>query len=83
MVIVKTIRNDFTYKVVVLSENRATDKRYVDKVVNVTVSQREYNKTNAVNKIHEELKKTYDTKSRRYNGFEWVINHIHMSKSLI
>jgi hypothetical protein len=65
---------EYTYKIVLLSENRATYKRYVDKVLNITIEQREFNRTNAVNKIHENLRNTYDTKSRRYRGFLWVVD---------
>ena len=73
------IRNDYTYKIVVLSENRTTNKRYVDKVLNVTIEQREYNRVNAVIKIHDKLRKIYDTKSRRYRGFQWVVDSLDIS----
>jgi len=62
----------FTYKVVLLSENRITNKKYLDKVLEVEVQQREFNRINALNKIHNILTKQYDTKSRRYCGFQWV-----------
>ena len=73
------IRNKNTYKVVVLSENRATGGKYVDKVVHVTILQREYNRTNATDKIHIKLMETYHTKSRRYRGFQWVVDSLDIS----
>ena len=62
------------YKVVMISENRSTNKRYADKVLEVTINQYEFSRTNATPKIHEKLKEIYDTKSRRYVGFEWVVS---------
>jgi 3-dehydroquinate dehydratase len=67
-----------TYKVVMTSENRKTNERYTDKVLNVTVSQHDFNRTNATQKIHDILKKQYDTKSRRYLGFEWVVSSVEL-----
>ena len=65
-----------TYKVVMISENRSTDKRYIDKVLSVTISQHKFCRTNATPKIHNKLREVYDTKSRRYVGFEWVVSSI-------
>lgn len=70
------MNNSYTYKIVLLSENRSTNKRYVDKVLHITIEQREYCRTNAVTKIHKKLRDQYDTKSRRYRGFEWVVDSL-------
>ena len=65
---------NYSYKVAMISENRATDQPYVDKVITIEVEQRQYSRTAATDKIHKILGKTYDTKSRRYKGFEWVVS---------
>ena len=59
-----------------MSENRNTDKKYIDKVLDVTVSQHKFSRVNATQKIHDKLNEMYDTKSRRYVGFEWVVSSI-------
>lgn len=65
-----------TYKVSMISENRNTNKKYNNKVLEVTISQHKFSRVNATQKIHDKLKETYNTKSRRYVGFEWVVSSI-------